>query len=541
MNKNYTNTIAIKDYLKSKNIAFKEVNDELVTKCSFCQKADHMYFSVETGQYHCKRCGEVGNIFTLVKHLGDNAKDVIISENFEGTKKLDKVLVEKCHKQMPDKNRQYLNGRGITSRQIRANLLGHGYFYGKWWITVPILDKSGNFVFLKLRKDPFDDSHNIKNKVWPKGAKAEIYGWEELLCENKDVIVVCEGEMDRLVLQNQGVLAITSTAGAGTFKEEWLQYLVKFKKVYICFDNDEAGISGVNKLITKLENLKKSTKSKVSHSANNRDNDFKLFKINLPDYLGKGGDATDYFVKYKGNVDEFMGFAEEIKFDVEDRKIEEKVKRVINVEKPEKEITFSDWKSVIQTNFPDLLFPSEIGVSIMSQILIKDVTNPFALVFVDVPSSGKTICINFFSEIEGLTYATDKFSPASFVSNAANVSKKKLKEVDMLPRIRYKMFLLRDLATMFSKRDDDLAELMGTLTRVLDGEGLNTDSGVHGGRKYVGEYLFMMLAGSTPLPPKVWKIMGNLGSRLFFLNLNSKEKTEAEIVEQLNTSAYKKK
>jgi hypothetical protein len=103
------------------------------------------------------------------------------------------------------------------------------------------------------------------------------------------------------------------------------------------------------------------------------------------------------------------------------------------------------------------------------------------------------------------------------------------------------MFLLRDLATLFSKRDDDLNECLGLLTRVLDGEGLNTDSGVHGQRQYVGEYLFMVLAGSTPIPPRVWKMMGNLGSRLFFLNINSKEKSEEELAGQLASSAYKDK
>src|SRR3989344_6522243 len=103
------------------------------------------------------------------------------------------------------------------------------------------------------------------------------------------------------------------------------------------------------------------------------------------------------------------------------------------------------------------------------------------------------------------------------------------------------MFLIRDLSTIFSKRDDDLNECLGLLTRVLDGEGLNTDSGIHGQRQYVGEYLFMILAGSTPIPPRVWKMMGNLGSRLFFLNMGSKEKSETELAEQLTTLSYKEK
>lgn len=221
--------------------------------------------------------------------------------------------------------------------------------------------------------------------------------------------------------------------------------------------------------------------------------------------------------------------------------IDEPIKRVKKLESPEQELSIEEWRNSIKSNFPDLLFPAEIGLSIMAQMLIKDITNPFSLVLVDVPSSGKTITINFFSEIEGLTYASDKFTPASFVSNASNVKKTDLKNIDLLPRLRYKMFLLRDLATLFSKRDDDLNECLGLLTRALDGEGLNTDSGIHGQRQYVGEYLFMILAGSTPIPPRVWKMMGNLGPRLFFLNMGIREKSEEELAEQLTTLAHKEK
>jgi hypothetical protein len=208
---------------------------------------------------------------------------------------------------------------------------------------------------------------------------------------------------------------------------------------------------------------------------------------------------------------------------------------------PEIEVSFEGWVSTIKENFPDLLFASEIGLSIMAQILIKDVTNPFALVLVDVPSAGKTIAVNFFADIDELSYCTDKFTPASFVSNAANVAKDKLKYVDLLPRLQYKLFIIRDLATLFSKRDDELNECLGLLTRVLDGEGLNTDSGIHGQRKYNGEYLFMILAASTPIPGKVWKLMSNLGSRLFFLSLNSKDKNESQLANQLKNKDYKRK
>jgi hypothetical protein len=214
-------------------------------------------------------------------------------------------------------------------------------------------------------------------------------------------------------------------------------------------------------------------------------------------------------------------------------------KRIVEMAAPEQPCDYQEWQATVAEHFPDLQFAAEICLSIIAQILINDVTNPFALVLVDVPSAGKTITLNFFAGLDGLTYATDKFTPAAFVSNAANVSKKKLAEIDLLPRIKNKGLIIRDFATIFAKREDDLNDLLGTLTRVLDGEGLNTDSGVHGQRHLDGDYLFMMLAASTPVPPKVWKMMGSLGSRLFFLNLNSADKSDGELADQLGSTTYK--
>lgn len=217
-----------------------------------------------------------------------------------------------------------------------------------------------------------------------------------------------------------------------------------------------------------------------------------------------------------------------------------KRERIIKAE-PEEELSFDGWREIIKANFPEFLFASEIGLSIIAQILIKDIVNPFALVLVDVPSSGKTITINFFADIDKLTYATDKFTPAAFVTNAANVKRKNLSKVDLLPRLQYTMFLIRDLSVLFSKSEDELNELLGLLTRVLDGEGLATESGIHGQRRYTGEYLFMILAASTPIHPRVWKVMGGLGSRLFFLSMNSKDKSEEELVGQITKTVYKEK
>jgi hypothetical protein len=206
-----------------------------------------------------------------------------------------------------------------------------------------------------------------------------------------------------------------------------------------------------------------------------------------------------------------------------------------------KAVTLDKWRSAIAEHFPDLVFPAEVGLSVIAQLLINDIKNPFGLVYIDVPSAGKTITLNFFSEMKEITYYTDNFSAAAFVSQAANVKKEKLGDVDLLPRIQNKTLIVRDLAPIFGSGDENLLKTMGILTRVFDGEGLWLDGGVHGRRGYEGEYLFMFLGGSTPIAPRVWKFMGNFGSRLLFVGINSKEKNEDMLAAQLTNTTIRNK
>src|SRR5262249_49427172 len=67
-----------------------------------------------------------------------------------------------------------------------------------------------------------------------------------------------------------------------------------------------------------------------------------------------------------------------------------------------------------------------------------------------------------------------------------------------------------------------------TITRVLDGQGLQTDSGTHGRRGYTGPHLFAWIGCTTPFDARVWKVMSQLGSRLFFLVMQPGRKTTLE-------------
>jgi len=297
-------TITIREYLTRKGIVFKEQNGELVTRCLFndCDSDSkgnekHLYFDPKTGQYHCKKCGEKGNVITLAKHLGDSTNDIVLNppEYRGNTRKYPKFgpsLVEECHQAIPDRIRLYLNARGITDAIIKEYKLGWGKFYGKWWITIPIKDIEGNFVFFKLRQDPGRGDHKM---TYPKGVQAQIYDWQTL--QNvTGRIVISEGELDRLLLMSKGKAAITSTHGAMTFKEEWVKDVQKWPKIYVCYDNGEAGEKGAKRVAAMVEN-----------GGNNE-----TYLISLPEELGEGGDITDYFTKLNGNPDDlFSKYARE--------------------------------------------------------------------------------------------------------------------------------------------------------------------------------------------------------------------------------------
>lgn len=276
-------TQTAKELLTNNNIDFREHGDELITHCIFndCDadsrgKEAHLYINANTGQYFCHKCSEHGGIKGLREALGVRP-EFLPSKTYDQSPNLNK-LATKYHNQLPINIREWLkNERLLLDEDIDDFELGYGEFYGKSWITIPVRDASGIVQFMKLRQDPFVPSGGPK--YMSTGGDASIFN-AEALKDKPDQLVICEGEFDCLVLRAFGIPAITSTAGARTFKEEWVEKLTSVRHLYICFDNDDAGEQGASDLIGKLSEALPSTS---------------VLQITLPHEVGEHGDLTDYF------------------------------------------------------------------------------------------------------------------------------------------------------------------------------------------------------------------------------------------------------
>ncbi len=184
-------------------------------------------------------------------------------------------------------------------------------------------------------------------------------------------------------------------------------------------------------------------------------------------------------------------------------------------------------RQTIEEHFPGLWPAVDVTLSTSATLILEDNANPGTVILNAGPSKIKTTVAGMLAD-HPLCYVSDNFTPASFVSHAANVARNQLAQVDLLPRIRHKVLVTPELAPIFRGKEDELAQRFSIITRVLDGHGLMTDSGTHGRRGYRGDYLFAWIGCTTPFDAKVWRVMAQLGSRLFFFDMDSAEEVSAE-------------
>jgi len=229
--------------------------------CPFHQDNTPSMHIYDDGGFKCFSCGRHGDVLDFVGyfHFGQSYDpsthftEVVdrlagikiaplptytVKPKPEPTKQLSISLetILDWHDSMPANRREYWKSRGLFDQTINDFFLG---WDGKRY-TIPALYRLVPRA-VKRRQSEIDDGIDAKYTSVT-GSIAMLFNADCLWTTDK--VVICEGEIDAMLLNQWGFPAVSSTAGAGTFKEKWAELFLFVPKIWILYDNDEAGRKG---------------------------------------------------------------------------------------------------------------------------------------------------------------------------------------------------------------------------------------------------------------------------------------------------------
>ena len=140
--------------------------------------------------------------------------------------------------------------RGFSDETIKEFELGCSVVNGAPWLTIPLKDASERCVNMRFRTiPPAKKTFRVCS-----GRPLPLFGADRLSSDHGSPVIVVEGECDVIALWQYGLTAsvVSGTAGASTWKDEWLDTLEHYEQFIVCYDNDEAGKDGSKRFAEKM-------------------------------------------------------------------------------------------------------------------------------------------------------------------------------------------------------------------------------------------------------------------------------------------------
>lgn len=152
--------------------------------------------------------------------------------------------VEERHKSLlthPVEQLHLLDGRGLTIQSIKRFKIG---LFEPGVYTIPVYDANSALMAVRYYR-------KSDHRKWGvKGVTTKML-YPLLGMNGANPLWICEGEFDCMMLLQNGVHAITTTAGApstpATLKEQH-DYFGDWRRFVLCFDNDETGYEAAAKI-----------------------------------------------------------------------------------------------------------------------------------------------------------------------------------------------------------------------------------------------------------------------------------------------------
>lgn len=259
---------SVKSFIESKGFSkIVPKGDNWNIDCPFCDDTKQRlgFSKTYVGKWNCFNCDKKAKTFKsfsiemdLLKGDAPKKKDIVIKEQKVGKvkikKKIDQNMADRFHQHIDKPKRKaktYLTKtRGFSLETIEKFNLGSTVRNGQEFISIPFYLDS-KLVDYKLRALNPD---KVKSK-WVRfgGVGNFIWNNEVLNKAKKNVLFICEAELDGMSLYNAGVKNVISlTNGAKSFPEEFYEAISQFKKIYLVLDADEPGQYGAEMLAKRL-------------------------------------------------------------------------------------------------------------------------------------------------------------------------------------------------------------------------------------------------------------------------------------------------
>lgn len=191
--------------------------------------------------FHCFTCNRTFKEIEFAKSITNKTEEEIIKEyaTKEELKSVSQDWKQFQHKTLIDNVEvmSKLHDLKITDDVIEQLNLG----YMTNCLAIPVFKKDEliNIARYNINKIP-----NIPKVQYNKNANSGDIVPFDIWKNDTNPTIICEGEKDMIVARSHGFNAITLTGGSqSSFQKEYFQYF-KDRKVFICYDNDEAGRTG---------------------------------------------------------------------------------------------------------------------------------------------------------------------------------------------------------------------------------------------------------------------------------------------------------
>jgi DNA primase len=234
-------------------------------RCPFHDDSTPSLQVYEDGGWKCFGCGLFGDLFSFIGYfryglqydpsvhfieIVDSLGALEITPLPERITKpkppkprlnIDLDAIVRWHESMSPARRAYWHSRNLTDQTIGEFMLG---FDGQRF-TIPALYRFIPFGVKRRKAADIDDGNEAKYTSLY-GSRVGIFNSDTLISAAD--VVICEGEIDAMLLHQSGIRAVSSTGGAGSWKADWAKFFTHVERVFVLYDNDGPGRDGAKKI-----------------------------------------------------------------------------------------------------------------------------------------------------------------------------------------------------------------------------------------------------------------------------------------------------